>query len=198
MNLVSMKDEFLSDLVELPPSLVAQKWVIDRTPHIFQAHQHNYVLWKSKLADAIEVDGKSIVVIGSASLGFSINPHKSYRDFDKKSDIDLAVISAHHFDNAWHTIRNIGALRHKLTRPQKQSLEDHISRFIYWGTFDTKHLLPILPFGKAWLESFNKMTAEDPTKDRDINARIYRDFESLSAYHINNIKQLRENQLQGK
>jgi hypothetical protein len=186
---------FINELVNDRLSLVVQKWVIDRTPHIFGTDQHNYVLWKSKLAEKIEVDGRAIALIGSASIGFSLNPDKNYRKFDDGSDIDVAIVSAHHFELAWHTIRNLGALRHGLTSLQQNSLEDHRSRLIYWGTFDTKHLLPRLPFGKQWFEAFEQMTAESPTRDREINARIYRDFESLSAYHVNNLNILRTAQL---
>lgn len=182
---------FKNDLVNDRPSLVAQKWVIDRTPYVFNSDQEEYVLWKSKLAEKIEVDGRAITLIGSASIGFSLNPDKNYRKFDQSSDIDIAIVSAHHFELAWHTVRNFGALRHRLTILQQNSLKDHRSRLIYWGTFDTKHLLPRLPFGKQWFEAFEKMTALPPTRDREINARIYRDFESLSAYHVNNLNTLR-------
>jgi len=186
---------FIKDLVNDRPSLVAQKWVIDRTPHVFGSDQNLYVLWKSMLAEKIKVDGRAINLIGSASVGFSLNPDNNYRKFNHKSDIDIAIVSAHHFELAWHTIRNFGSLIHGLTYKQRNSLEDHRSRLIYWGTFDTKHLLPRLPFGKEWFEAFEKMTAEIPTRDRVINARIYRDFESLSAYHVNNLNILREAQL---
>lgn len=190
-----MLNTFLNELVSNQPSLVAQKWVIDRTPHVFSSNQDEYVLWKSKLAKKIQVDGRAIALIGSASVGFSLSPDKNYRKFDDTSDIDIAIVSAHHFELAWHTVRNLGALRHGLTNLQHSSLEDHRSRLIYWGTFDTKHLLTRLPFGKQWFKAFEEMTSIDPTRDRDINARIYRDFESLSAYHINNLNTLRSAQL---
>lgn len=193
-----MINVFLDDLVKIRPSLVVQRWVIDRTPHVFSEDQAKYVDWKSDLAEIIGVDGRAITLIGSASTGFSLNPHNNYRTFNDESDVDIAIISARHFELAWHAIRNLGALRHGLSHLQRASLEDHRSRLIYWGTFDTKHLLPKLPFGKQWFEAFEKMTSVSPTHDRDINARIYRDFESLSAYHVNNLNILREAQLRSK
>lgn len=187
-----MKEEFLEQLESVGPDLIAQRWVIDRTPQIFDNDQTAYVDWKSKLASAIEVDGRAISVIGSACVGFSLSPTKKFRDFGDSSDIDVAIISAYHFDVAWRTIRNFGTKIHTLNRKQRASLDDHKARLIYWGTFDTKHLLPKLPFGKQWFEAFEQMTTHEPTRDRDINARIYRDFESLSAYHANNMRKLRE------
>lgn len=193
-----MIDEFKKDLVNYAPSLVVQKWIIDRTPHIFNEDQKLYVEWKSKLSDKIGVDGRAITLIGSSSVGFSLSPDKNYHDFHDGSDIDVAIISRHHFELAWHTIRNLGAERFSLTKPQKTSLEDHKNRLIYWGAFDTRYLLARLPFGKVWFEAFEKMSLENPTISRDINARIYRDFESLSAYHVNNLNQLRSVELSRK
>lgn len=187
-----MKEEFLTQLESLDPHLVAQRWVIDRTPHLFDNDQAAFVDWKSRLASSIDVDGRAITVIGSAGVGFSLSPTKNFREFGDHSDIDIAIISSYHFDVAWRSIRSIGTGIHALNRKQRSSLEDHKARLIYWGTFDTKHLLPKLPFGKQWFEAFEKMTEHDPSRDRDINARIYRDFESLSAYHTNNMRKLRE------
>jgi len=191
-----MIDSFKQELVNDNLSLVVQKWVIDRTPYVFKTDQAEYVLWKSKLANKIRVDGRAITLIGSASVGFSLSPDKNYRAFNEESDIDVAIVSSHHFELAWHTVRNLGAGIHSLNYLQRNSLADHRNRLIYWGTFDTKHLLSKLPFGKQWFEAFEEMTAIEPTRDRDINARIYRDFESLSAYHINNLIILRTTQLE--
>lgn len=191
-----MIDSFKTELINNQLSLVAQKWVIDRTPHVFAGDQTEYVIWKSKLAGKLGVDGRAITLIGSASVGFSLSPEKNFREFNDQSDIDIAIVSAHYFELAWHYIRNLGAEIHGLNPRQKASLTDHRSRLIYWGTFDTKYLLPKLPFGKQWFKAFEEMTAIDPTRDRDINARIYRDFESLSAYHTNNLNLLRTTQLE--
>jgi len=187
-----MIKNFKQDLEVEPLNHVAQRWIIDRTPYVFNNDQIAYVNWKASLANAIGVDGKAIIFIGSASIGFSLNPTKSYRVYNESSDIDIAIVSRHHFEIAWHTIRNLGTLRHTLNSPQSRSLEDHRNRLIYWGTFDTKHLLPKLPFGKQWFETFEQMTSIAPTKDREINARIYRDFESLTDYHVSNLSKLRE------
>ena len=48
-----------------------------------------------------------------------------------------------------------------------------------------------MPFGKQWVLAFDKMTKIKPTFGREINARIYRDFDSLRAYHNNNFKKMR-------
>jgi len=133
-----MIEIFKKELINDQLSLVAQKWVVDRTPYVFASEQEEYVRWKLKLSEKIDVDGRAINLIGSASAGFSLSPEKNYRAFNEESDIDIAIVSARHFELAWHTIRNLGAKIHGLSYIQKNSLEDHRKRLIYWGTFDTK------------------------------------------------------------
>ncbi|MDZ7736630.1 MAG: hypothetical protein U5P41_11410 [Gammaproteobacteria bacterium] len=103
--------------------------------------------------------------MGDAMSGFSLSPEQNYREFDERSDIDIAIVSARHFEMAWHAIRNLGSDIHRLNQRQRNSLADHRLRLIYWGAFDTKHLLPKLPFAKIWFEAFEEMTAVDPTRD---------------------------------
>ncbi|MFB0772847.1 hypothetical protein [Proteus cibi] len=38
------------------------------------------------------VDYKDFIIVGSAKLGYSLNPKKNYRNFTAKSDIDVAII----------------------------------------------------------------------------------------------------------
>ncbi|WP_165857010.1 hypothetical protein [Marinobacter sp. JSM 1782161] len=193
-----MFDTFCNELQKKSLKNVAQEWVIDRTPYIFEEKQASYVQWKSELSNLINVDGKAISIIGSSCLGFSLNPSKGFRVFNEDSDIDIAIISRHHFELAWHTIRNIGTEMYSLNQKQRQSLEDHRKRLIYWGTFDTKSLLTKLPFGKQWFEAFSKMSEIFPTEGREINARIYRDFESLTEYQTANLAKLRDKILEDK
>lgn len=187
-----MKKEFLEDLVGQPPMFVAQRWVIDRTPHIFNGDQVAYVRWKSELATQLGVDGRAITLVGSASVGISLNPHKDFGVFHDGSDVDVAVISEHHFSIGWHMLRSLGARRHGLTQRQKASFSEHVAKYIYYGTFDTRSLLLQLPFGAAWRTALEKMRMHHSTLGREINIRIYRDYEALSSYHVANLKKLRD------
>ena len=112
------------------------------------------------------------------------------------SDIDVAVISEYHFNDAWRTLRNLGTEIHKLSQPAKQSVKDHVNKYIYWGTIATDRILNIFPFGKAWSETLKQMQELNPTMGRTINARIYKDFDSLRAYQVNNLKNLRTQELE--
>ena len=99
-------------------------------------------------ASKIGVDSKAIVLTGSASVGFSLNPDNNLRAFTDTSDIDVAIISQHYFDISWHFLRNVGTKRYGYNRKQKDAIDDHRNRLIYWGTIATDRILQILPFGE--------------------------------------------------
>lgn len=185
------KDIFQKELLEDPISFLVSKWVLDRIPYIFNDDRNKYIFWKELLANKLKIDGKAIIFTGSSGCGFSLNPSKNYKDFDMESDIDIALISQLHFDIAWHYLRNIGASRMGMTNRQKASIQDHVTRLIYWGTIGTDKILELLPFGKSWVIALEEMKKIAPLEGRTINIRIYKDFEALRAYQTNGFKVLR-------
>jgi hypothetical protein len=191
-----VKQTFINELLSKPTELIVSVWIIDRIPILFNEDREQYATWRCQLAKGLDVDPSSIVITGSCAFGISLNPYKNFRFFDSDSDIDVAVISEYHFSQAWRTLRNLGAEIHRLPPVTKQSVLDHVHKYIYWGTIATDRILHILPFHKAWNEVIDNMQQTSPTEGRSINVRIYKDFDSLRAYHINNLKSLRTQELE--
>lgn len=50
--------------------------------------------------------GPQVAVVGTGNWEYSLNPHKSFKRFDEKSDIDVAVVSPDMFHNTWDQIRH--------------------------------------------------------------------------------------------
>ena len=191
-----IRNDFLKELVSSPPELVASIWILNRVPYPFNADTRIFEEWRRKLATLIEVDSSEILITGSGAFGISLNPNKNFREFNDDSDIDVAIVSEFFFNSSWRYLRNLGADIHRLPQPAKQSVKDHVQKYIYWGTIATDRILPYLPFGKKWSEALDQMKKEPPTKGREIKARIYKDFESLRAYQVNNLKTLRTLELE--
>lgn len=187
-----MKDEIINDILNETCSFATSKWVTERVPFIFNGNLDIYINWKEHLSSLIGVDGKSIVFTGSSAVGFSLNPEKNLKDFDSDSDVDVAIISSIHFDLAWHYLRNIGTKRHSLSMKEKNAIDDHRQRLIYWGTIATDKIVQMLPFGKEWMNAVEQMRKLEPTLDREINFRIYKDFEALRAYQIGSINKVKD------
>tara|TARA_Y100000296_G_scaffold85988_1_gene124254 strand:- start:4152 stop:4754 length:603 start_codon:yes stop_codon:yes gene_type:complete len=191
-----IRAKFKKELLESSLDLVSSIWILNRTPYIFNGEFRAFEEWRYQLSSLIGVDASEVIITGSGAFGVSLNPNKNYRMFDESSDIDVAIISEYHFNISWRFLRNLGSEIHKFSPAVKQSIKDHVTRYIYWGTIATDKILPHLPFGKEWAESLREMSYHPSTSGRDIKARIYKDFESLRAYQINNLRNLRTQELE--
>ncbi|PDT13750.1 hypothetical protein CO670_26825 [Rhizobium sp. J15] len=170
--------------------IAADTFLLDRLPHLFREDWHLYRQWKRKLASLIQVDPRNISVVGSACTGFSLNPLKNFKNFDGNSDVDVAIVSEHHFSISWRALRstNLSAVGdHKM----RSAIGDHRSRYIYWGCIAADRILGLLPFKREWTEAMYAMAGEKPTEEREINFRIYRDYDALRAYHMNGMENLK-------
>ena len=191
-----IREELRADLLSQRPDWCATRWVLECSPFVFADYTpSDFWQWKDELARGLNVDSKDILIIGSGAAGVSLSRHKALKSFDNNSDIDVAVISAHHFDVAWRTLRSLGTRRYRLPVEQKNAVDEHVRRYIYWGTIATDRLLPLFPFADSWFSTLSAMRKHPATADRDIKARIYRDFASLRAYLLHSIKRIRDNLL---
>lgn len=186
-----MREKILDELKTGNVHKFLEHRLLETIPYVFNSNLPEYLYWKSRLSGAITVDSKAILIIGSSCLGFSINPNKNFKHFDSESDIDIAIISQYFFDVSWRHIRNLRSSEYHSYSPViRSSLKDHTERLIYWGTIATDKILPILPFNREWTDAANVMRKIAPTIDRDINFRIYKDFESLRSYQVNGLRKL--------
>jgi hypothetical protein len=188
----SLKTHFLDELLSKSPEKIASLWLLERIPHVFQDDRELFIDWKMNLASRLKVDTASVLLVGTSCVGVSLNPYKNYKLFDDSSDVDVAVVSDYHFNEAWRALRNLGSRRYSLQPREQQSVDDHVKKYIYWGTIAADYILPLFPFGRVWERALSEMANISPTKGRSLKARIYKDFESLRGYHVNNLRKLRD------
>lgn len=186
-NTDEILEEIKNDIISIPPDVFVSKWIMEGIPNIFEGDSMKYYDWKHKLASGIQVDARDIIITGSASVGYSLNPRKNFRKFRKTSDIDVGIISNYYFDIAWHELRN--QKYYKLDNSMRNALEEHKNRLIYWGTIATDKILPLLSFGKQWNAIITELRNFPPIDSREINFRIYKDNKSFRDYQINSIKE---------
>lgn len=165
--------------------------LFERVPYVFEESWEGYRSWRLYLSSAIRVDPSEIIIVGSAGVGYSLDPTKQLRRFDDESDVDVAIISDYFFSEAWHHLRSVDLTLDPLTPPQKAAVVDHQKRYIYWGCIATDRLLPIMPFGASWLGARSSLATMAPTLGRDINFRVYKDFRALRSYQLLGLKKLR-------
>jgi hypothetical protein len=185
-SLSDFKASILRDGIEA----AASTHLMDRIPFVFNNDWELYRTWKRKLAKLIEVDPLNITIIGSGGIGFSLNPHKDFRPFSDKSDIDVAVVSEYHFAIAWRALRAL-KLPDVRTFKDREAVKEHRTNYIYWGVIATDKVLHYLPFVRPWTEAVASMTGERPTEEREIKIRLYRDYDALRSYHMNGLETLK-------
>lgn len=185
------RNVLIAQLKELSADDFASRHVLDRVPWLF-SDRRQYIDWKTSLAIELELDPYMLLVVGSASLGFSLSPFKRFAEFGSRSDIDVAAVSERYFDEAWRWLRELGPEN----LPERDALEQrmfrwHRSNLVFDGAIATERLLSRLPFGGKWMSALGHAGNREPTLGRKVNVRIYRDFESLRKYHVNNIRKLK-------
>lgn len=186
-------NDLKTDLMSATPALFASKWIFERTPHIFGSDRDSYILWKHRLGELIDVDPLSIGLVGSAAVGASLNPYKNLKPFDDDSDVDVSVVSGHYFNIVWRWLRGLGPERYGYAPSAQDWIKEHRQRLLYWGVIATDRLLPLTPLATIWVTALASISKLPPINGREVNIRLYADFDALRAYHVNSIRQLRQN-----
>lgn len=179
-------------LRELSAERFTSHMLLDRTPWLWQSRE-SYVEWKSDLASDLGVDPYSLLVVGSACIGATLNPKKQlFSSFHQGSDVDVAIVSAHHFELAWKTLRELGRKPGQIpTRTQKRMIKQHRDHLIFDGTIAANWFLGELPFGDTWADALLAAEHRLPSPGHEVKARIYRDVDDLRAYHVRNVRRLK-------
>lgn len=186
------REDLLQALKHDSSSRFLEEYVFDRIPHVFANDRSLFVAWKRALAEAIDVDAACVTIVGGAAVGYSLNPVRNFKAFDEQSDVDVAIVSHYHFTVAWRYLRTSSERRLRVDQRTRIAWDEHVRRYIYWGTVATDRLLGVLPFGLRWLGAQTRMSSVDPTRGRVVNFRIYADFEALRSYQLMSVKVARE------
>lgn len=184
-----MEDFLKEEYDRLGLALFVSNHVIDRIPYFLGDNREAYNSWRQRVSRLLEVDLGNILVVGSGSVGCSLNPRKNFAVFHDGSDIDIAVISTYHFDLSWRVLRRLRR-GDAANNDQWEAVKLHQTTLIYWGCIATDKLLEVMPFAAQWLEASIQISGLPEIGGRSINFRIYRDFASLRSYHESGVRKV--------
>ncbi|MEU9082490.1 hypothetical protein [Streptomyces sp. NPDC048357] len=161
--------------------------LFDGTPAVWP-HELSYIKWRHRVAIELGVDPMAVQLVGSARLGYSMNPSKNYRKFHEGSDLDIAVISPELFEKAWGELRDIiedDPFARKKNQLRKLVFEECIALDI---------VLPHLSFGEHWSRSRDLFIQDigEAFRNCDINYRLYRNHKSLRSYQVKSVNIARD------
>jgi hypothetical protein len=178
-------------LLEKEPKDFVSHYIFEPVPFAFDADLMSWITWKTRLGIHIDVDPQDIVLTGSAAIGYSLNPAKSYKAFDTISDIDCGIVSPYYSEIAWRYLRQLRPSWLSLPNDSKRAIRSHQRNYVFSGTIATDRILGLLPFGKTWQRALDSMSEIHPTVGREVKLRIYKDYDSLRSYQASNIERLR-------
>ncbi len=86
-----------------------------------------------------------------------MSARKRFKTFHSKSDLDIAVVSSHHFDISWRWFRNTNPnIITGLDTVGLTLFEQHKKHYIFEGIVAADYFLSYLPFGGPWMESLQR------------------------------------------
>lgn len=196
-SLFSNVTELHSALLERDPKSFVSQYIIEPVPFAFHGDFQGWLRWKELLASLLVIDPYDVVMTGSASVGFSLNPNKNFKEFDAKSDIDCGIVSEHYFNVAWRHLRQSQVSWLTYPKKLKTAVNSHKAMYIFDGTIATDRIMSVLPFGRDWQGALDIMSKVSPTNGRDVKLRVYKDFDALRHYQAKNLQVLRGHILLG-
>lgn len=176
--------------VAVSESEFVESRLFEAIPFIFDGSRGNWLGWRREAGQLLNVDPRNLLVVGSAAHGYSI---KNGRDFSSRSDVDLAVISGGHFDEAWRFLRTAKLGTLKCTASQRDHVKSSAPTYVYRGCIATDYILPILPFGASWQRAAGRLGLQLPGGVREVNFRLYRDIEALRSYQEHSHRRFKKN-----
>ncbi|WP_327259294.1 hypothetical protein [Streptomyces sp. NBC_01240] len=161
--------------------------LFDGTPAVWP-QELNYIKWRHLVATELGVDPMAVQLVGSARLGYSMNPSKNYRKFHEGSDLDIAVISPELFEKAWGELRDI--IEDDLFAQRKNQLR----KLVFEECIALDIVLPHLSFGEHWSRSRDLFIQDigGAFRNCDINYRLYRNHKSLRSYQVKSVNIARD------
>ncbi|WP_141743956.1 hypothetical protein [Streptomyces sp. EN23] len=156
--------------------------LFDGTPAVWP-QELSYVKWRHLVATELGVDPMAVQLVGSARLGYSMNPSKSYRKFHEGSDLDIAVISPELFERAWGELREIIEEDHFARR------KNQLRKLVFEECIALDVVLPHLSFGERWSRLRDVFVEEigETFRNCDINYRLYRNHKALRSYQVKSV-----------
>ncbi|WP_029069440.1 hypothetical protein [Jonesia quinghaiensis] len=162
--------------------------ILAGTPRTWQS-EIDYIKWRHQVSVSLGMDASSVYIIGSAKLGYSLNPEKKLKVFNEKasdqnvSDLDVAIVSELHFEECWKVMREIENTFTKADRGYGR-------RTVFQQCIPVDRLIPHLPFGELWGKSRDSIVR--PLGERfqglELNFRIYRNSSALRSYQLSGVR----------
>ncbi len=201
-------DEFKEILRNEAIEAVVRDYVFQATPYVFRRERKSLDILRQHLCRRLDLNAENLIVVGSASLGFSLSPRKFPRRFFSGSDIDVVIVNAPLFDSIWlHVLGWNYPQRNRLIDIDWEWAKERVND-IYWGRFapdrisnDTRfnrlslptNLIQLRRISTDWFNAFQSLSLYKEFASRKITGRLYRTWDHALLYHVSGFQQIKDN-----
>lgn len=189
MPLISAQD-FGSLLMAEEPEDVVRDHIFTGEPFVFSDHPSLYSTLRGIIARGVGLAPESVILVGSAKLGFSLDPSKFGAPFSDTSDLDLLVVSSEKFDQFWIEFlrwhreheSNGGLLDREKLNKHKQG--------IYWGHISPTDLTRITEDAGVWFDVIRGLGRHQHFGRWKATVRLYRTWRHATLSQIVALRQI--------
>lgn len=178
-----MISKFKQDLLSNDESVIYSNYILGSTATFLENDSTKYDNFRRLLAKKLSVSLNDVGVVGSAKVGFSLNPAKHYKQFNAKSDIDLVIVSRTHFEECWGNFRKI--YFSSVPIPKLANLQSSVFRkFVIIRDSDSAFNNPFLNDWVKSMDTFKRDIQSVFGIYNTINYRIYESWRDVEDYHV--------------
>lgn len=186
-------NEFQNYLKTKQPTEIVQACLFDSSPHCFIANPLLYQAFRNEICANFNIHPQNFTIVGSAKMGFSLNPGKFGQPFTEASDIDVVLVSEELFQDLWlQLIEFRRTVISRLDPHTKKNFKD-LQKVLFWGTLRLDKLSNDFAFAREWWEFFNRISIDDRFGPRRVRAAIFKTWKHAAFYYEDTIKKIKEN-----
>lgn len=201
MTFISIED-FKGIILDTPLESIVQEYLFQGTPYVFRDKPESLDRLTKHLSTAIKLPEEGIKVVGSAKIGFSLNPDNFPRAFLDSSDIDVLVVNEALFDRIWMTLlewhyprrlMQLGRVEGEWAQLRRKEIyfgwiiPDEIR---YEGLSFPHVLKPLRDISAQWFNAFQSLSLYPEFAARTISGRLYRSWAHALRYHVDGLRQI--------
>jgi hypothetical protein len=194
--------EFETVLLSKPLDLIVEEFIFQGEPYVFRNQFAFFNLLIKHLSKELGVAEQNMTIVGSAKVGFSLNPENFPRQFSETSDIDVLVISEQLFDTIWMTLLKWHYPRRFVSLGKTEGeWQQRRRKEIFWGWLVPNEiqyegisfpevLKPLRDLSVKWFNAFQSLSLYPEFAARTVTGRLYRTREHALRYHVEGLRQI--------
>jgi hypothetical protein len=178
------KEEFLALLRERKHEEVVEEFLLQGVPFVFKDDGSTHSVLLAEVSKELAIGQDTIIVVGSGRIGFSLAPEKYGNPFSAKSDLDIAIVNAGLFDDAWMDMLRVGTAYRTLRPGIRDWLKTHRESLVYWGIVRPDSLPGVVRISSKWFSTFKGLSRNRAFASRQMTGRLYRTRDHLVVHQM--------------